>query len=52
MREKKALKSGDLSFLVSESAPFKDFQERETGPIFRTFLLRKRRTDTTTARSN
>jgi hypothetical protein len=49
MRKKKALKSGDLRFFVSESAPFSDFQKREPSPDFRPFPLRKRRTGVTTA---
>jgi hypothetical protein len=49
MREKKALKPGDLRFFVSESAPFTDFQEHRPWPDFRPFQLRKRRTGATTA---
>lgn len=52
MREKKALKSVDLSFLVAESAPFRDSQEGKRWPENRPFTLRKRRTDLTPAQSN
>jgi hypothetical protein len=52
MHKKKAPESRDLRSLVSKSAPFMDFQDREAGRSPDSFPLRKRRTDTTTAQPN
>ena len=52
MQEKEAVKPEDCGSFVSVLAAFMDFQNRETGRVRRRNPSRKRRTDTTTARSS